>query len=113
MSFQEINAELDQLTKSIMLKTNEMESAREAYLTAKANYDFTMAGVKLSAKAMNPDATQTDLDAEAISKGHAARMDSIKAECAYKRLSNEIRAYRDRLESAREVAFNLRAERKI
>ena len=111
--FREINADLDRITREIETKSGELETAREAYLTAKANYDNTLAAAQLEAKMMNLELTQTDVRAQATKDAHNSRLDLIKAECTYKRLMNEIRARRDRLDACREMSFNLRQESKI
>lgn len=108
--FRAVNAELDQLTRDITTKSGQLEEARETYLNAKAAYEFRLNGQRLEAKAKDPDATQTDVNAQAAQMAHILRLEMIKAECSMRKLASEIRAHRDRLEALREVSFNLRKE---
>ena len=113
MSFTPPNEELDSITKEIELVSHQVDIAREAYLIQDEKYENEFACTQLTVKANNPDATQTDIKAEAVKATHAVRLEVIKADSVYKAAQNRLRALRDRLDALREISFNLRAESKI
>lgn len=113
MQIHEVNEELNGVSESIQKKTHELEAAREVYLLAEAKYENEFAMYERKCKVEYPDMTQTDIKAEATNRSYNARIDLIKAECVFKKLMNEIKALRDRLEALREVSYNLRMEAKL
>lgn len=108
--FTEVNQDLARIAQELETKGAELEAAREAYLLKKAEYENAFAAEMLHSKLANPEMTQTDIKAKATTATHKLHLDLVIAECAYKRLSNQIRNMRDRLEALREVSFNLRKE---
>ena len=111
--FGEVNLELESVSKRLMEAYDKASSLRDLYLVAKATYEKDMARYTLEAKAKNPDATQTDVHAEAVCLAHEARLTAIRAESAYRKVQNEIRGLTERLEALREKSFNLRKEAQL
>ena len=111
--FATINADLDKVSKDIESTTYDVDIAREEYLLKKSEYENAFAMVELETKAINPDATQTDIEATAETKTHALRNELVMKDSAYKRCQNKLTALRDRLSALMEVAYNLRREATI
>lgn len=109
--FSEANKELFDVGELITQKTYELNDAREKYLYAKALWENEYARYLLETKMRHPDMVQSEILALATNLSYQNKIDAIKAESAYKRLVNDIKALRDKLDVLREVSFNLRRER--
>ena len=111
--FQNLNIELDRVSKEIETTSYEVDIAREEYLIKKAEYENKFAEVQLRAKAEDSESTQTDIKAMATRETYELRLEVITKDSACRKALNKLRALRDRLEAMREVSFNLRRESKI
>ena len=111
--FAAANEDLDRVSREIESVSFEVDAAREAFLLKDAEYENKFACVQLEVKAMDGDATQTDIKAEAVKATYALRLEVIKADSVYRAAQGRLKALRDRLDAIRECCFNLRAETKI
>src|SRR3990167_11158769 len=109
--FAEANKELFDTAELIEKKTDELETAREMYLYAKAKVENEYARFLLESKTKNPDAVQEEIKALATNLSYGERLNCIKAESAYRRLQNEVKALRDKLDVCKEISWNIRRER--
>jgi len=109
--FAETNKNLFDIAELIEKKTDELETAREAYLYGKARWENEYARFLLESKVKNPDAVQEEIKALATNLSYQERLNCIKAESLYRRLQNEVKALRDKLDVCKEVSWNLRRER--
>jgi len=109
--FAEANSSLFSTGELIEKKTGELETAREAYLYAKARWENEYARFLLESKTKNPDAVQEEIKALATNLSYQERLNCIKAESLYRRLQNEVKALRDKLDVLKEVSWNLRKDR--
>ena len=109
--FAEANKELFDTAELIEKKTDELETAREMYLYAKAKVENEYAKFLLESKTKNPDAVQEEIKALATNLSYQERLECIKAESLYRRLQNEVKALREKLDVMREVSWNLRKDR--
>ena len=110
-NFDEANKELFDVAEKIELKTGELENAREKYLLCDAEYENEYSRTLLETKLKRQDATQSEIVAQAKVLSYEKKLEMIKAEFAYKRLQNEVRALRDKLDVCKEISWNLRKER--
>ena len=111
--FYKLSVELSNTAKEIQLKDGLVEAARLTYLTAKAEHERASAKALIETKLRNPEMTQTDIKAESVVISYDAKISAIIAESAYKKLVGELKALRDKLETLREISFNLRCEAKL
>ena len=109
--FAEANKNLFDTAEQIEKKTGELEAAREGYLYAKARWGNEYARFLLESKTKNPDAVQEEIKAFATNLSYQERLECIKAESLYRRLQNEVKALRDKLDVLKEVSWNLRKDR--
>ena len=110
MSFQSINEELKQAAKDIEVKTFELNNATTAYLESEAFYDKEFSMFFLETKLKNPEMTQSEIKANAVCLAYESKLAMIKAESSYRKLQNEIKMLRDKLDSFKEISYNLRRE---
>ena len=113
IGFQQVNQELDELTKTIEATTFQMTEAREKYLLKKGEYKNSLAMHQRQTKLKNPEMTQTDVNAEATNLAYPVYIEMVMADSAYSKRINELRAARDRLDALRELSYNLRKEASI
>src|SRR3990167_4813001 len=109
--FAETNKNLFDVAELIEKKTGELETAREGYLYGKARWENEYARFLLESKVKNPDAVQEEIKALATNLSYQERLNCIRAESAYRRLQNEVKALRDKLDVLKEVSWNLRKDR--
>lgn len=57
--------------------------------------------------------TQSEIKANAVVMAFDSRIEFIRAESLYRKLQNEIKSLRDKLEVYKEISFNLRREAAI
>ncbi|MDD4892369.1 MAG: hypothetical protein PHH73_00020 [Candidatus Rickettsiella isopodorum] len=105
-----LNNDLISAYGQIEIKSNELETARENHLLKKAQYENEFSKIILLTKVKNPDMAQGDLKATAICICYELQLDSIKSEAKYKRLLGDIKSLRDKLDSLKEIGYNLRRE---
>jgi len=113
VTFAEANSELEDVAEAIETKTQELTAAREKYLLAKDAYEFAYSRHLLETKVREPDMVQSEIIAQAKVLSHDARLEAIKAESVYKKIMEDLRSLRDRLDAAREISYNLRREVRI
>lgn len=111
--FIKLNIELFNVSKQIAEKSNELETARSGYLCKKDEYERNYSMALLQIKTKSPDATQTDIKAEAICQTYQDKLNMRVAEAKYRRLVVELSSLNSMLETLREVSFNARAEAKL
>src|SRR3990167_518538 len=111
--FDTVNKDFFDTAEMIEQKTGDLETAREAYLYSKARWENEYARFLLESKTKNPDAVQEEIKALATNLSYQERLNCIRAESAYRRLQNEVKALREKLDVCREISWNLRAEAKI
>lgn len=113
MNFQDINKELDLVSKQIRAKTQELEEKRREYIMAKAEYEHLYSKSILETKIKNPDMSASELKAQAICLSYDNKLALIKKESEYKKLLSELNSLRDRLDGLKEIAYNERAEARM
>ena len=108
----EIDRLLVELPERISHTTEQYIIARELYQRAKATREYKYNQIYLLLKSKNPESTQGDLRAEGIIGSHSERLEMIIAESKYRKIKEELKVLRDKLEAIRELAYNLRVEMK-
>jgi hypothetical protein len=106
----EINNALEVISAQINEKTMALGPLREAHQIAKATYENNFSRYLLETKAKYPEYTVQEIKAKAINFSHSYRLEAIKAESAYRKVCNELRALNTEYEGLREQSFNIRAE---
>ena len=109
--FDTVNKDFFDIAEQIEKKTNDLETAREAYLYSKARWENEYARFLLESKTKNPDAVQEEIKALATNLSYGERLNCIRAESAYRRIQNEVKALRDKMDVLKEVSWNLRKDR--
>ncbi len=109
-TFAEINAEMEEIQKQIDLASGELCDSREEFLKKKAEYEFKMSKSYLTQKASYTEWTEARLKAYSIEQSAEERLVFITAESEYRKISNNLRSMRDRIETLKEEGYNLRAE---
>ena len=109
--FDEANKSLFDTAELIELKTGELEQAREKYLFAEAAYEHVYSRFLLATKIKEPDMVQSEIIAQAKMLSYESKLEMIKTESTYRRLQNEVKSLRDRLDVWKEVSYNLRRDR--
>lgn len=110
--FNEINDEMETLSREIEILSGQLEDKRQAYEQAKNVYEQTYSGFILTGKIENTGYTQTDLEAYATKQSSSAKAEMILAHGAYRRLKGELSAKQGRLDTVKERGWNLRQELK-
>lgn len=110
--FQKLNTELFNTSKKIAEKSNEIETARSEYLSAKDEYERDYSLALLTTKTKNPEMTQSEIKAEGICQVYNKKLNMRITEAKYRRLVSELKSLNSMLESLTEVSYNLRQELK-
>lgn len=106
----DVNNALEVISSEINEKTAELSPLREAHQIAKATYENTFSRYLLETKAINPEYTVQEIKATATNLAYSAKLEAIKAESAYRKACNELKALNTEFEGLREQAYNLRSE---
>jgi predicted nucleic acid-binding Zn-ribbon protein len=101
---------LRELPGQIEAKAGELREARKAYRMAKAEHENMMAKVTLTIKLKDPDATQTDVKAEAIVASIDLKYKMIAEQSKYEAKQAEYQRLRDDLTTIEQRANNYRLE---
>lgn len=110
--FKEINEEMSALSREIEILSGQLEAKRSEYETSKHAYELAYSGHILTGKIMNPNYTQTDLEAYAIQQSSEVKARMILAHGAYRKLKADLSAKQGLLDTVREQGWNLRQELK-
>ena len=109
-TFTEINSQMEEIQKEIDLTSGELTDARTEYLLKKAEYELKQSKTYLTMKVTNEDWTEARLKAYSIEQSNEERIAYITAESEYKKLTNNLRSLRDKIDVLKEEGYNLRAE---
>ena len=101
---------LRELPGQIEAKAGELREARTAYRIAKAEHENMVAKVTLTIKLKDPDATQTDVKAEAIVASIDLKYKMIAEQSKYEAKQAEYQRLRDDLTTIEQRANNYRLE---
>jgi len=107
---QEIDKLLRELPSRIEKTQTLLLTYRGAYNEAKAAYKLKLAKVKLETKINNPDATQTDVDSEAIVQSEVERLAMVAKESEYRKAQKDLERIKNDFDSVKERAANYRTE---
>ena len=108
MEINEIEVNLAALPDLIEDKANEAEEARNLWKVSKQKAENRACEIYLACKAEDPELTQGELKAKAVTGSNLLELDAICFESKYNKLKIELTGLRDKLDTTLEASYNWR-----